>query len=114
MKTKEMNRPQIIWELARYAHPTWYHSLLEWPTEQLRGLLAYYRDESKVLPAGRIYVTKGLKDSPEPPRREPVICIGIDWGSDHRVVASIHRYHADGRIEVLQTIITKKIPVKHG
>lgn len=47
----ELNRMQIIFELAKYAHPDWYHNLLGWPTEALRGLLIYYEKggESKHL-----------------------------------------------------------------
>lgn len=42
-----MNRTEVIFELARHAHPTWYHSLLNWPTYWLKALLSYYRNESK-------------------------------------------------------------------
>jgi hypothetical protein len=68
-KTKEMNRTELVYELARHAHPSWYHSLLEWRTGQLRSLLAYYRSETgDTLPSGlgRIHRTKGLGDTPNP------------------------------------------------
>lgn len=45
MQTKEMNRTAIIQELSKHAHPNWYHSLLNWKTENLRKLLGYYRGE---------------------------------------------------------------------
>lgn len=38
-----MNRTEIVQELAKYAHPEWYHRLLNWGTEQLRTLLDYYQ-----------------------------------------------------------------------
>jgi hypothetical protein len=44
----DMTRPEVIQELARYAHPQHYHGLLEWGTEQLRVLLAYYKGEATV------------------------------------------------------------------
>lgn len=39
---KPTSRTEIIYELAKYAHPEWYHDLLTWTTPQLRRLLAYY------------------------------------------------------------------------
>lgn len=64
-KTQEMNRTELVYELARHAHPSWYHSLLDWPTHQLRALLAYYREEITHLPENRpaVYRTKGLGDT---------------------------------------------------
>lgn len=48
---KKLDRPAIIYALARHAHPSWYHSLLAWPTEALRALLVYYETEDKTRPA---------------------------------------------------------------
>ena len=42
-RVSEMDRIQVIHELARYAHPTQYHSLLKWNTDSLKKLLSYYR-----------------------------------------------------------------------
>jgi len=42
-----MTRDIIIYELARYAHPSWYHSLLSWETEHLNLLLNYYKSEDQ-------------------------------------------------------------------
>lgn len=39
----KLTRIEIIYELAKYAHPTWYHTLLRWRTDPLRQLLAYYK-----------------------------------------------------------------------
>lgn len=65
-KTADMNRTELIYEIARHASPIWYHSVLDWPTDQLRILLAYYRGESHELPTGvKIQRTKGVGD-PEP------------------------------------------------
>lgn len=36
------SRPEVIYALAQYAHPSWYHSLLLWSTENLKKLLSYY------------------------------------------------------------------------
>lgn len=93
-KTKDMNRTQLINKLARHAHPSWFHSLLEWEDHQLAALLAYYRGEIKQLPSGlgRIYKSKGLGDTPNPHATEVVL--GIDWGSpdgDVMVVAIVRR-----------------------
>lgn len=37
-----MNRTQIIYELAKYCHPSWYKKILSWKTEHLQALLTYY------------------------------------------------------------------------
>jgi len=42
------NRTEIIYELAKYAHPSAYHSLLKWRTEHLSILLDYYKGEALV------------------------------------------------------------------
>jgi len=42
------NRTEIIYELAKYAHPSWYHSLLKWSTYHLSILLDYYKGEGSV------------------------------------------------------------------
>lgn len=41
-KKTERTRSEIIFALAKYAHPSWYHDLLDRDTEMLRALLAYY------------------------------------------------------------------------
>lgn len=41
------SRERIILELARFAHPSWYHSILSWDTESLRALLDYYSSMQK-------------------------------------------------------------------
>jgi hypothetical protein len=41
----DMTRPEVIQELARYAHPQHYHGLLKLGTEQLKSLLTYYQQE---------------------------------------------------------------------
>lgn len=46
-KKPERNRQEIIFALAQHAHPTWYHSLLNKPTEALRALLEYYERAEK-------------------------------------------------------------------
>jgi len=45
---KSPDRTEIIYELAKYAHPTWYHDLLTWSTNELRILLDYYKGEAMV------------------------------------------------------------------
>lgn len=64
----DMNRTEVIHELARHAHPTWYHSIISWSTRDLKALLNYYRAGGE-LPRwveSRIYPTKGLGDTPPP------------------------------------------------
>ena len=39
-----MTRDNIIYALAAYAHPSWYHDLLSWSTDQLGRLLDYYKN----------------------------------------------------------------------
>lgn len=39
-----MNRWEILNDLRRFAHPTWYHDLANRKTETLRALLEYYRE----------------------------------------------------------------------
>ena len=48
MPIESMNRTEVIYELARYAHPTWYHRLLNWGTASLKSLLTYYRETKGV------------------------------------------------------------------
>lgn len=66
---EDMGRYEILMELRKHAHPTWYQSLLEWETRQLRAYLTYCR-EGGDFPSnavGRIYKTKGLGDcNPKP------------------------------------------------
>lgn len=113
-QTKDMNRPEIINELARHAHPTWYHSLLDWETHQLRELLAYYRGELKALPTGlgRIYRTKGLGDTPNPRKAQGKVFIGIDLAGGAQTTAyALHK--GDGTIEILHVVHTRTLTVKH-
>ena len=60
----EMSRHQVLTELARHAHPSWYQSLVEWQTPQLKALLVYYREggDFPTNMVGRIHRTKGLGD----------------------------------------------------
>lgn len=39
-----MNRTEIIYALAKYAHPSWYHDILSLPTSCLELLLKYYEE----------------------------------------------------------------------
>ena len=59
-----MERPEIIFALAKYAHPTWYGSLVDWSTEQLQDLLNFYQTEGnpekKKFVYGMIHKMKGL------------------------------------------------------
>lgn len=41
-KLKQMERPEIIQNLRRHAHPSWFHRLLDVPTQHLRKLLGQY------------------------------------------------------------------------
>lgn len=38
-----MSRPELIYALRSFASPRYFHSLLDWPTDLLRGALADYR-----------------------------------------------------------------------
>ena len=40
----QQTRTEIIQELRKYAHPSWYHQLLNKDTNTLRSLLAYYKN----------------------------------------------------------------------
>jgi hypothetical protein len=46
---KKMSRTELIFELAKYAHPSWYHQILDWPTEDLDNLLKYYNGEAEIV-----------------------------------------------------------------
>jgi len=39
-----MERAEIIQELRKYAHPSWYQQLLNKDTPTLKALLAYYKN----------------------------------------------------------------------
>lgn len=41
---KKMTRWEIIQELRKYAHPSWFHSLMDRTTPTLRALLFYYQN----------------------------------------------------------------------
>ena len=41
--TSKMKREEVIFELARYCHPSWYHWTLQFSTETLKALLTFYR-----------------------------------------------------------------------
>lgn len=47
---KERSRSDIIYALAAYAHPSWYHQILGWHTESLRILLQYYEKPEEKVP----------------------------------------------------------------
>lgn len=90
MDIHTMTRFEIITELARHAHPSWYHSLTDWHTAQLAALLTYYRaggeGEFPTDMVGKIYRTKGLGD----PHKDERIVIGIDLGNgDSKTVAFV-------------------------
>lgn len=42
VRVSQMTRQEVIGELKRYAHPTWFHKLLDWSTADLKALLFYY------------------------------------------------------------------------
>lgn len=39
----KMNRPELIFAIARYAPPSLYHKITLWPTENIRDLFIYYK-----------------------------------------------------------------------
>jgi hypothetical protein len=43
----KLNRTEIIQALRSHAHPTWFHSILSFPTPALSALLEYYRAGGK-------------------------------------------------------------------
>lgn len=45
---KTMDRPDIIYALARYACPAWYPKLIGWKTEHLKSLLEWYQRPEEV------------------------------------------------------------------
>jgi hypothetical protein len=45
----KMRRQDVIFDLARYSHPDWYHSLLSWDTPWLKALLMYFREQRKTI-----------------------------------------------------------------
>jgi len=55
--TDAMTRHEVLLELAKFAHPTWYHGLLPWTTNWLKALLDFYRaqrvEEIAAIKAGR-------------------------------------------------------------
>jgi hypothetical protein len=54
---KERGRVEIIYALAQYCHPSWYHDILCWKTEWLRKLLEYYeKPEDDSLRMARVYI----------------------------------------------------------
>lgn len=52
--TEEMQHHEVVFELARHAHPSHYHAVIDtFPTRALKALLAYYRTQKDAPEAGR-------------------------------------------------------------
>lgn len=123
---QDMNRPEVITELARWAHPSWYHSLLEWETPQLKALLTYYREGGQfpTQMVGKIHRTKGLGDDAKEQqalsfvtdfmafvranpklldRHDPAAAIGIDWSNGpDRGVATFYEHGKAPRVVIIR------------
>lgn len=41
----KINRVEVIYELAKYCHPSWYHQILHWETKWLYKLLQFYKEQ---------------------------------------------------------------------
>ena len=52
MNIEEMSRPEVIQELRKHAHHTWYHMLLEFKTKDLKILLDYYKGKFFTIEVG--------------------------------------------------------------
>ncbi len=57
---EEMKRHEIIFELAKHTPPSYYHSILNWPTNALRALLSHYigmeTDISPIVKLGHVTI----------------------------------------------------------
>lgn len=78
-----MNRTQIIFELGKYCHPSWYHSILSWDTHWLRALLEYYQAEDREI-------------TMEPPIPMREVVIGIDVSIERRGEPLKNKMRFDG------------------
>lgn len=91
-KKVERTRTEIIFALAQHAHPTWYHSLLNKPTEALRALLEYYE----------IAEREGDEPSEEDRIIINSITFDIDWNALHDAqeiaIARMNKHKAIGEI----------------
>jgi len=47
MKVEDMNRTEVIEAIRYQAHPSWFHSLLDWSTPRLKALLVYWRENDR-------------------------------------------------------------------
>lgn len=56
---QNMNRTELIFAIARYAPPSLYHKIILWPTENIRDLFVYYRQDTKV--AARPFSIRGIE-----------------------------------------------------
>ena len=83
-----MTRINIIYDLAKYAHPSWYHSLLSWTTPQLGRLLDYYQHPDKY--HARTLTVSSYSSSPY----EVVISRVCEW-CDGSGIVSTDEYDAD-------------------
>lgn len=100
---QQMNRTEVIKELAGFAHPSWFHSLLDWETPQLNALLTYYRSGGQFPTemVGKIYRTKGVGD------REATAMISIDWAKTDGAATVFFRVFKTGQE------IHRQIEIRH-
>lgn len=47
MSVSVMGRPEVVEALRSYAHPSWFRSILDWPTPTLKALLFFYREQER-------------------------------------------------------------------
>ena len=87
--TQEMNRTELIYTLARYAQPSWYHSILDWNDAQLRSLLTYYQSggDYPTGAVGKTYRTPGV--GWQPPTEKPMIVVVIEDDRGNRLMKKI-------------------------
>lgn len=65
-----MKRHEIIYALAAYAHPSWYHALIQWDTGNLYKLLKYYQGDLDRFP-----IFMGVDLAVGPPERSVTVAI---------------------------------------
>ena len=46
---EKMTRTQVIQELAKYSHPSWYHGLLQKDTHTLKIILRHYKSGGSIV-----------------------------------------------------------------
>jgi len=95
-RVANMSRPELIFEIARHAHPSWYHSMTKWPTIELKLFLLAYRghDIRHPKPWPPMETTEQWRIAMKKKvwLESLTLVVGIDWGIPGGSI-TVHHIH---------------------